>query len=129
MLLSRLGLYKNYRKIIISNYSNSSKYLPVIYNKNETVIIKEQESDPDLKILIKNYLSKDSNNYKIINFIKKLEFYEKYPDLQTNDIELNLDNKETTNLINYIGNNLNKELSDIIFYGIKSIYKYYKSVN
>ncbi len=62
-----------------------------------------------------------SANVKIIKYIDKLE---KLPDGQS--LSLHLSGKEMDNLITYISNNLNKELSDIVFYSWKQFYSWFK---
>ncbi len=110
-------------KVFFSTNSSKSN-LPVVMNHKSK---SNKKSDPDLGLLIKKYLSKDlanpthSVNVKIIKYIDKLE---KLPDGQS--LSLHLSGKEMDNLITYISNNLNKELSDIVFYSWKQFYSWFK---
>jgi hypothetical protein len=109
-----------------------NKNLPVVINKEQTNT--NNESDPDLGLLIKKYLSKglvnptntanptDTVNIKIINFINNLE---KLPNGQS--LNLHLSGKEMENLIIYVKNNLNKELSYIVFISCKQLYSWLKT--
>ncbi len=108
-------------KIFFSTNS-SQPNLPVLINKNAQ---SNNESDPELGLLIKKYLSKDLGNptntvnIKIINYIDKLE---KLPDGQS--LNLHLSGEEMDKLITYVKNNLNKELSDIVFYSWKQFHSW-----
>ncbi len=99
-------------------------------NTNLPVVIKQpnDKSDPDLGLLIKKYLSKDltnpanSANVKIIKYIDKLE---KLPNGKS--LSLHLKGKEMENLISYVKNNLNQELSYILFISCKQFYSWLKN--
>lgn len=121
-------------KLFFSSQS-PNRNLPVVINKEQTNT--NNKSDPDLGLLIKKYLSKNlvnpinptntanstnTVNIKIINFINKLE---KLPDGQS--LNLHLSRKEMENLIIYVKNNLNKELSDIVFISCKQLYSWLKT--
>lgn len=88
----------------------------------------QQPQDPDLSLLIRNYLSTYSGKEKIINFMDEVEYYDKNPDLdKSKNLALELKNDEVTNLLSFVSNNLNRELCNIFFYTCKYIYNEWKN--